>query len=299
MNDPHELVEPWLSYCPGDGTLLAGSDRWLLIDLPVDAPEVGALWEVMRRHSSGTEILDAIVRRMGITELPAFVLAVPDGDELALLIAGDAFVRSAGDQLMAPSGAPWAHHRVRDSALLGVLGPGAGSQESLPLRSGVVAAATALLTTGGEVVDDPAPTADQTPREATRPWPSPPDAPATSDEAQPRRSRGRLLFSTGESVELLRGVVIGRSPVVPDDASERPHLVDIARHGRHISRMHAEVVLSRDAVLVRDLGSANGTRLSLPGGQAVALVPHRLHQLEPGTIVDLAEVVTFTFEAAP
>jgi pSer/pThr/pTyr-binding forkhead associated (FHA) protein len=63
-----------------------------------------------------------------------------------------------------------------------------------------------------------------------------------------------------------------------------------------ISRNHVEVVLEGWHVLVRDLGSTNGTTIALPGQVAVRLRPGDQQVIEPGTVITMADEVSVTFE---
>ena len=65
---------------------------------------------------------------------------------------------------------------------------------------------------------------------------------------------------------------------------------------RDISRNHAEVVLEGWHVLVRDLGSTNGTTVTLPGQEPVRLRPTEDHGIEPGAVITLADEVSLTYE---
>ncbi len=49
-------------------------------------------------------------------------------------------------------------------------------------------------------------------------------------------------------------------------------------------------------VLVRDLGSTNGTTVTLPGQEPVRLRPTEDQGIEPGTVVTLADEVVLTYE---
>ena len=70
---------------------------------------------------------------------------------------------------------------------------------------------------------------------------------------------GVLRLSTGESVVLDRGVLLGRAPAVPTDGVDLPHVVRVSGPDNDVSRNHAEIVLEGWHVSVRDLGSTNGT----------------------------------------
>ncbi len=124
------------------------------------------------------------------------------------------------------------------------------------------------------------------------------DIPSQQPFMTPRPSLGTLRLSTGDVVNLDRGVLFGRQPKVNDDvkASDRPHLVRLASPDKDISRNHVEVILDGWHVLVRDLGSVNGTTVALPGEPAVRLRPSDQQNIEPGTVVGIADTVTFAYE---
>jgi len=113
-----------------------------------------------------------------------------------------------------------------------------------------------------------------------------------------RPTLGTLRLSTGSVVTLDRGVVFGRAPDAPADAPERPHLVRLESPENDISRAHAEIVIDGWNVYVRDLGSTNGTAVTLPGQPPQRIRPHDLQLLEPGSTVTLADEVTFAFEVS-
>ena len=113
----------------------------------------------------------------------------------------------------------------------------------------------------------------------------------------PRPALGRLSFTTGDVVTLDRGVLMGRGPTVPDGTDvDRPHVVQLGADGVDISREHLEVRLEGWHVQVCDLGSTNGTEVTLPGAAPQRLHPHEPATIEPGTVVTLAEVASFTYE---
>lgn len=110
---------------------------------------------------------------------------------------------------------------------------------------------------------------------------------------------GALRLVTGDTVLLDRGVILGRSPYLPPDwTGEQPNLVKIHDPDRDVSGQHLEVKLDFWHVLVRDLGSTNGTEIVLPGGKAVTLRPHDAMMIEPGTRIILAGVFEVVFEVA-
>lgn len=126
------------------------------------------------------------------------------------------------------------------------------------------------------------------------------DIPTQQPFQTPRPQLGVFRVSTGGLVPLDRGILLGRSPKVNADLppSSRPHLVRLASRDNDISRNHAEVILEGWHVLVRDLGSTNGTTVTLPGEEPVRLRPTEDFGIEPGAIVTLADEVVLTYEVA-
>jgi hypothetical protein len=124
------------------------------------------------------------------------------------------------------------------------------------------------------------------------------EVPAQEPFSTPRPALGVLRLSTGDVVTLDRGVLMGRAPTVDPaiPVASRPHVVKVASPLRDVSRNHLEVLLEGWHVLVRDLGTTNGTTVTLPGRGPVRLVAHDQQVLEPGTLVELADEVTFSFE---
>lgn len=117
----------------------------------------------------------------------------------------------------------------------------------------------------------------------------------------PRPPLGVLRLSTGDVVTLDRSVRLGRTPTAGEGVApgDRPHLVRVPSPERDISRNHVEVVLDGWHVLVRDLGTTNGTTVALPGEPPVRLRAADQQVLEPGSVVAMADEVSFTFEVVP
>jgi hypothetical protein len=118
--------------------------------------------------------------------------------------------------------------------------------------------------------------------------------------AVPRPSLGWLRFSNGIQVALDRPVIVGRQPSVERVAAgdDLPQLVTLDSPSQDISRRHVEIQLEGWHVLVRDLGSTNGTVVTLPGRN-----PERLHSGEslpivPGTVVSVADETTFSYDVS-
>ena len=125
--------------------------------------------------------------------------------------------------------------------------------------------------------------------------------PAQAPFPTARPALGVLRLSTGDVVTLDRGVLLGRSPTAPPDLppDRQPHVVRVASPQRDISRNHLQVVLEGWQVLVRDLDTTNGTTITPPGGAPVRLSAGEAHVIEAGTLVSLADEVTFVLEVSP
>jgi hypothetical protein len=117
-----------------------------------------------------------------------------------------------------------------------------------------------------------------------------------STPARPRP--GVLRLSTGDVIALDRDVVLGRGPTSTEETpAARPNLVQLADPSEKISRNHVRVHIEDWTVLVTDLGSTNGTSVTTPGAPITVLTPGRPTEIVVGTEVNLADVITFRFEA--
>ena len=110
----------------------------------------------------------------------------------------------------------------------------------------------------------------------------------------------QLTLSTGETVPLDRGVLLGRAPkaTAAIGAAGEPHLVRVPSPDNEISRSHVEVYPEGDGVVVRDLGSTNGTTITPPDGQPSRLAPGAPHPFELGSRLLLAGHVEVLLEEA-
>ncbi|MFN8080603.1 MAG: FHA domain-containing protein [Kineosporiaceae bacterium] len=113
----------------------------------------------------------------------------------------------------------------------------------------------------------------------------------------PRPRLGTLRFSSGQTVSLDRSVLIGRNPMAMRvSGDEFPTIIPLRHAGQDVSRTHVEIRLVEWSVLLIDLGSRNGTMVTIPGRTRLRLEAHRPIELIPGTVVQLADDVTFVFE---
>lgn len=120
---------------------------------------------------------------------------------------------------------------------------------------------------------------------------------------EPRRVQrptlGGLRLPTGEVVPLDRGVVLGRKPAPVEGSTDWPHLVHLPPAHSFVSRMHLHVELDGWDVVARDLDSRGGTTLAQPGREPLRMSPGEAYVLEPGAVLDLAEVYAVRFETGP
>ena len=120
---------------------------------------------------------------------------------------------------------------------------------------------------------------------------------------EPRRVQrpplGGLRLPSGEVVPLDRGVILGRKPAPVQGAQDWPHLVHLPSDHSFVSRMHLQIELDGWDVVARDLDSRGGTTVAPPGQDAVRMRPREAYVLEPGTVLDLAEVYAVRFETGP
>jgi hypothetical protein len=121
--------------------------------------------------------------------------------------------------------------------------------------------------------------------------------PGEAPETPPSAAVARLMFSSGEVVEVDRVVVVGRAPDAGRiGGDEQLRLVSVPSPHQEISSTHLEirpgVGADQGSAVVTDLGSTNGTVVVQPGLPAEDLRPGIGVQLVPGATIDLGEGVT-------
>lgn len=94
----------------------------------------------------------------------------------------------------------------------------------------------------------------------------------------------RLVFDDGTRYDLVGGAIIGRDPVVPE-AEPTLRRLSVVDPSRSVSKTHLKVTVQGEAVLVEDLHSTNGTRITPPTGDSRSLVPGTPELAEPGSSV--------------
>jgi len=102
----------------------------------------------------------------------------------------------------------------------------------------------------------------------------------------------QLERADGSREPLNRPVLIGRSPAASGTGSD-VRLIAIA-DDPDISRTHLRVAVEGDAVVVTDLGSKNGSMITLPGASPRKLRASEPTVVLPGTLIDLGGGTTFT-----
>jgi hypothetical protein len=111
----------------------------------------------------------------------------------------------------------------------------------------------------------------------------------------------RLIFSSGEVVDVDRPVVVGRAPEQGRfGGDEGVRLVTVPSPHHEISSTHVEIRPGEGgdlgSAVVTDLGSTNGTVVVQPGQPADDLQPGIAVRLSPGATIDLGEGVTIQVE---
>lgn len=124
-----------------------------------------------------------------------------------------------------------------------------------------------------------------------------PDVPGRPPAPPVTRPVARLVFSSGENVEVDRPVLVGRAPEARRSSSgDQPRLVAVPSPQQEVSSTHLEIRPGTGAdqgtAVVTDLGSTNGTVLVQPGLPPEDLQPGVAIQLVPGAIIDLGDGVT-------
>jgi len=212
-----------------------------------------------------------------------------------------------------PTGAPASppRSRARTESMTGVTGlvielGGEGEGPDLTVQNGLVRVSRIQEPPFQEVAEPdtaetPAPDRDHdgltqagTSDPAHVPPPGIPGQPPAPDVVA--RPVAKLVFSSGETVEVDRTVLVGRAPEAQRASSENPRLVTVPSPQQEISSTHLEVRagsgVDHGSAVVTDLGSTNGTVLVQPGLAPEDLQPGITVQLIPGAIIDLGDGVT-------
>ncbi len=216
---------------------------------------------------------------------------------------------------------------VADEADVEPADDGAGAEDAPEDEVSSVVEPTSLEEPAGEAGAEGEDEADDEPEERDDParhelpteavdiaalWPSPaPGAPSATpaddgdgdgDSDGATAAVATLAFSTGETVDVDRAILIGRAPEPGrHPTTGQPRLVAVPSPHQEISSTHLEVRPGTGAdhgsAVVTDLGSTNGTVVVQPGLPPEDLLAGVTVPLQPGAILDLGDGVTIKVSA--
>ncbi|THG33492.1 FHA domain-containing protein [Naasia lichenicola] len=115
-----------------------------------------------------------------------------------------------------------------------------------------------------------------------------------ADAPEENLAAATLVLSTGERLPITGTILIGRSPSILYAYGDEPRLVTLDVGMTDISRNHLEVRLDGDQVLMRDMGSTNGTLLTRAGTPTVRLPSEAPIVGFPGDVFELGGALTVT-----
>ena len=152
-----------------------------------------------------------------------------------------------------------------------------------------------------EFAPDEAAADEAAPEEASPGEASPDEASSDAADTPASSALARLIFSSGEVVDVDRVVVVGRAPDAGRvTGGEQIRLVTVPSPHQEISSTHLEIRpgsgADQGSAVVTDLGSTNGTVVVQPGLPAEDLRPGVGVQLVAGATIDLGEGVTIQVE---
>jgi hypothetical protein len=280
---------------------------------PSEKARVAAVWELVDDGAGFDETLDALISS-GLRDLPGFVLVSRDGDETRVVLRGEAHAHFATrDEVVHVDGdqaTTWVERTLSGVTRMHVGVFDEAAPEDLAVVGGLVRISSAEW---GDVVRHEPPDWTPVPSETaalaigpdhdglTRGGTAPPERPLPGIPGQPpappvtARPVARLLFSSGEVVDVDRVVVVGRAPEARQGSEEESRLVPVASPHLEISSTHLEVRPGSGAdhgsAVATDLGSTNGTLIVQPGLPPEDLKAGVAVQLIPGAVLDLGDGV--------
>jgi hypothetical protein len=105
-----------------------------------------------------------------------------------------------------------------------------------------------------------------------------------------RAEYGVRVHAGGDIVPLDNAVYVGRRPLTPRIRNgEIPTLVSVTSPANEVSGTHLEVRQVGTSIVVTDLQSTNGSRVSMPGGESRTLLGGDAMVVIPGTRVDIGD----------
>jgi pSer/pThr/pTyr-binding forkhead associated (FHA) protein len=296
------------TYRPGAWFGIFG-DHAIVVLPPSEKDRVPQLWQLVDDGAGFDEVLDALISD-GLRELPGFVLVSESDADTKVVVRGQATARFStpeGEVSLAGSAATtWVERSMTGVTGLVIELGGEGEGPDLTVQNGLVRVSRIQEPPFQEVAE---PDTAETPArvrdhdgltqsgagETTHvPPPGIPGQPPAPDVVA--RPVAKLVFSSGETVEVDRTVLVGRAPEAQRASSENPRLVTVPSPQQEISSTHLEVRagsgVDHGSAVVTDLGSTNGTVLVQPGLAPEDLQPGITVQLIPGAIIDLGDGVT-------
>lgn len=319
------------SFRRGDWYAVLGVHATVLLP-PSEKARVARIWELVDDGAGFDETLDALISD-GLRDLPAFVVVAESEAGTTVVVRGPGQVHLAsGDDVVHVTGddaSTWVERTVADVSRIRVEvaeDADGGDGVDRVLETGLVRVASVEHPPAGADDLEPA-VVEPEPEPATEPEaaadPEPEDEPEVSDHdglthagpddggpvrplpgipgqepAPPVTARpvGRLVLSTGETIDVDRPVLVGRAPVADRSGEGEPLLVPVASPQQEISATHLEIRpgsgADHGAAVVTDLGSTNGTVVRQPGLPPDELRPGVAVQLIPGAVVDLGDGLT-------
>jgi hypothetical protein len=323
------------SYRTGSWFGILGEHGTVLLPASEKA-RVAALWELADGGAGFDELLDALIAS-GLRGLPAFVLMSNGDDTTRVLLRGEpraVFELADGEmvEVDAREAATWVERSLSGVVSAQLLVAEPDTEADFEIDGGLVRVSRIDQPAYAEPVETPSPAwvaqvaeppsfdplSDPLPAPGY-PFPTdidhdghtvaggwdpgqfvrqhpgiPGQPPAPSVTAVPV---ARLVFSSGDTVDVDRAVLVGRAPEARRFTStEQPRLVTVPSPNQEISSTHLEVRPGSGAdhgsAVVTDMGSTNGSVLTLPGLSPEDLQPGIAVQLVPGSVIDMGDGVT-------
>lgn len=119
-------------------------------------------------------------------------------------------------------------------------------------------------------------------------------------KAEPPKSRFAIRIGTHPPISLEVPAYIGRKPSTPRiSGPQMPRLVMVPSPAKEVSSTHVEILQEADNVVVTDLGSTNGTKVTMAG-----FAPRTLRQGESlvvglDAVVDIGDGIRIVIVALP
>lgn len=257
------------SYVPSDGAAWGlVSDRFVAV-VAGDADHALRVWELAGADDAALEDLVEALAADGIRATPDFaVVELVDATRGSVAVAarGTGSVRFAGgaDPVSGSGATSWVEAAAEDITGM-VVGLGAdGEAVLLPLARGVVPAGR---------VQWGAPVEEEI------------DEATVLSRRRPRATRLRLRFADGSTLSVDGPLTVGRAPRPADGG--RIHILPSPR--KEVSGTHALLEVQEEMLRVRDLGSTNGTIVTLSGSGAQVVLRRGEHTLGEGDRVDFGD----------